>query len=175
MVFSAKDQWKINRKLRINYGVRYDVELSPLFSPATAVNAAAEKALGVVEGIPRDYNNVAPRFGLAFDPTGSGKSVIRAGFGLFYDHPLLATAFDSVTADGGRSVQLLSAGGVASACGLVPAAAAPPGYATCGGGNDTPTNLNGSAIFQGVLNALPNMFYLSSQQRLERPGKSRSH
>src|SRR6266478_6112357 len=167
MGFFAQDQWKVNRKLTLNYGVRYDVELSPLFSPATAVNAAAEKALGVVEGIPRDYNNVAPRFGLAFDPTGSGKTVIRAGFGLFYDHPLLATAFDSVTADGGRSVQLLSAGGRASACGLVTAASAPAGYATCGNGLDTPTNLNGSAIFQGVLNQLPNMFYLSDQQRFD--------
>jgi len=167
MGFFAQDQWKVNRKLTLNYGVRYDVELSPLFSPATAVNAAAEKALGVVEGIPRDYNNVAPRFGLAFDPTGSGKTVIRAGFGLFYDHPLLATAFDSVTADGGRSVQLLSAGGRASACGLVTAASAPAGYATCGNGLDTPTNLNGSAIFQGVLNQLPSMFYLPDQQRFD--------
>src|SRR5262249_50086638 len=90
----------------------------------------------------------------------------RAGFGLFYDHPLLATAFDSVTADGGRSVQLLSAGGAASACGLVPPGAI-PGYATCGNGLDSPTNLNGSAIFQGVLNALPNMSYLPNQQRFD--------
>src|SRR6202166_1873230 len=88
--FFGQDSWKINRKLTMNYGVRYDVEISPLFSPATAVNAAAEKALGVVEGIPRNYHNIAPRFGLAFDPSGSGKTVIRAGFGLFYDHPLLA-------------------------------------------------------------------------------------
>jgi hypothetical protein len=165
--FFVQDQWKVNRKLTLNYGVRYDVEISPLFSPATAINAAAEKALGVTEGIPRDYNNVAPRIGLAFDPTGSGKTVIRAGFGLFYDHPLLATAFDSVTADGGRSVQLLSAGGVASACGLAPAASAPPGYPTCGNGLDKPTNLNGSAIFQGVLNAFPNMFFLPNQQRFD--------
>jgi Carboxypeptidase regulatory-like domain len=167
MGFFAQDSWKLTRKLALNYGVRYDVEISPLFSPATAINAAAESALGVVEGIPRDYNNVAPRFGLAFDPAGNGKTVIRAGFGLFYDHPLLATAFDSVTADGGRSVQLLSAGGRASACGLLPVGAAPPGYATCGNGLDTPTNLNGSAIFQGVLNALPNMFYLPNQQRFD--------
>jgi hypothetical protein len=167
MGFFAQDSWKLNRKLTMNYGVRYDVEISPLFTPATAINAAAEKALGVGEGIPRDYNNVAPRFGLAFDPAGDGKTVIRAGFGLFYDHPLLATAFDSVTADGGRSVQLLSAGGRASACGLLPAGAAPAGYATCGSGLDTPTNLNGSAIFQGVLNALPNMFYLPNQQRFD--------
>src|SRR5216684_2241450 len=167
MGFFAQDSWKLTRKVTVNYGVRYDVEISPLFSPATAVNAAAEQALGVVEGIPRNYKNVAPRFGLAWDPAGNGKTVIRAGYGLFYDHPLLATAFDSVTADGGRSVQLLSAGGRATACGLLPAAAAPPGYPTCGGGADIPTNLNGASIFQGVLNALPNMFYLPDQQRFD--------
>ncbi len=157
--FFLQDNWRVNRHLAINYGVRYDVEISPLFAPATAVNAAAEQALGVVEGIPRDYNNFAPRFGLAWDPAGNGKTVIRAGYGIFYDHPLLATAFDAVTADGGRSVQLISGGGTPSACGLVTPA--------CGSGLDSPANLNGSSIFQGVLNALPNMFYLPSQQRFD--------
>ncbi len=147
--FFAQDSWRVNRKLTLNFGVRYDVEISPLFAPATAVNAAAEKALGVIEGIPRDYNNFAPRFGLAWDPTGSGKTVIRAGYGLFYDHPLLAVAFNSVTADGGRSVQLLSAGGRPSACGILPS----PAPAVCGNGLDSPANLNGSSIFQGALNA----------------------
>ena len=42
---------------------------------------------------------------------GDGKTVVRAGYGLFYDHPLLAIAFDAATADGGRSVQLITAGG----------------------------------------------------------------
>src|SRR5882762_7628733 len=98
--FFAQDNWRLNRHLTVNYGVRYDVEISPLFAPATKINAAAEQALGVVEGIPRDYNNVAPRVGLAWDPAGNGKTVIRAGYGIFYDHRLLATAFDAVTADG---------------------------------------------------------------------------
>jgi hypothetical protein len=145
----AQDTWKVSKKLTINYGVRYDVEITPLFAPATSINAAAEKALGVVEGIPRDNNNISPRLGIAWDPKGDGKTVIRAGYGLFYDHPLLAIAFDSVTADGGRSVQLLSAGGVASACGILTA----PAPATCGTKFDTPANLNGSSIFQGALNA----------------------
>jgi len=167
----AQDSWKVNRKLTLNYGVRYDVEISPLFAPATAVNAAAEKALGVVEGIPRDYNNFAPRVGLAWDPTGSGKTSVRLGYGLFYDHPLLAIAFNSVTADGGRSVQLLSAGGTPSACGLVT-----PDCATFGSaGTDSPANLNGSSIFQGVLNTGSadlafsplSLGYLPSQQRFD--------
>src|SRR5215470_8536007 len=135
--FFWQDSWRATRKLTINYGVRYDVELSPLFGPATAVNAAAENALGVIEGIPRDYNNVAPRFGIAWDPSGNGKTVVRASYGLFYDHPLTAIAFDATTADGGRSVQLISAGGTSSSCGLV------PGAGLCGS-LDSPTNLNGS-------------------------------
>jgi hypothetical protein len=159
MGFFFQDNWRLNRHLTVNYGVRYDVEISPIFAPGTALNAAAEKALGVVEGIPRDYNNVAPRIGLAWDPAGNGKTVIRAGYGIFYDHPLLATAFDAVTADGGRSVQLLSIGSTASACGLV--------TKVCGNGLDSPANLNGSSIFQGALNALPSMFYLPSQQRFD--------
>src|SRR5438876_3336068 len=163
MGFFFQDNWRMNRYLTLNYGVRYDVEISPLSAPGTALNAAAEQALGVVEGIPRDYNNVAPRIGLAWDPAGNGKTVIRACYGLFYDHPLLATAFDATTADGGRSVQLLSIGDKASACGLLP----PPAPPVCGSGFDTPANLNGGSIFQGTLNALPSMFYLPSQQRFD--------
>jgi len=166
--FFAQDTWRLTRKLTVNYGLRYDFEISPLFAPATAVNAAAEKSLGIVEGIPRDYKNVAPRIGIAWDPRGDSKTVVRAGYGLFYDHPLLAVAFNSVTADGGRSVQLLSAGGTPSACGLLTlptGSPTPPGF--CGGGLDGPQNLNGSSIFQGTLNALPSMFYLPDQQRFD--------
>jgi Carboxypeptidase regulatory-like domain len=159
MGFFFQDSWRVSRKLTLNYGVRYDVEITPLFAPATPLNAAAEQALGVIEGIPRDYDDFAPRFGLAWDPKGDGKTVIRMGYGLFYDHPLLAIAFDATTADGGRSVQLITGGAAPSACGLV--------TTVCGPGLDSPGNLNGSSIFQGVLNALPNMGYLPNQQRFD--------
>ena len=73
------------------------------------------------------------------------------------------------TADGGRSVQLISPGGTPSACGLL------AGTNVCGAG-DISTNRNGSSIFQGVLNAnsiypaFPSSLtlgYLPNQQRFD--------
>src|SRR6202011_6139855 len=136
--FFIQDSWRVNKHFAVNYGLRYDYEKTPLFAPATAVNAAAENALGVVEGIPRSIKNFAPRLGIAWDPRGDGKMVIRAGYGLFYDHPLLAVAFNSVTAEGGRSVQLLSAGENPSACAHIT-----PACLLC---LDRPKYLNGSSI-----------------------------
>jgi Carboxypeptidase regulatory-like domain/TonB dependent receptor len=160
----AEDSWRMTKKITLNYGLRYDVELTPLFTPATAINQAAEKAFHVVEGIPRDYNNFAPRLGVAWGV--NANTVVRAGYGLFYDHPLLAIGFNSSTAEGALSSQLLSAGGAPSACFLIPGL---PGG--CGGG-DGPTNLNAASIFQGVLNAtvppgVPGLGYLASQERFD--------
>jgi len=125
-----QDSWKINRRLTLNYGVRYDIEWLPQFKPGTNLNAIGEKAFNVVEGIPVDSNNVAPRIGLSWDPWGNGKTAIRAGYGFFYDHPALALAFLSTAEDGALSALLETAGGAPS-----------------------PTNPNAASIFQGVLGA----------------------
>ncbi|MGO9640232.1 MAG: carboxypeptidase regulatory-like domain-containing protein [Candidatus Acidiferrales bacterium] len=149
----AQDSWQVTRRLTVNYGIRYDVELSPLFTPKGSYNAPAEQAMGTVEGIPRDYNNFAPRIGIAFDPTGKGKTVIRAGYGLFYDHPPLALSFLATTADGSESAQYEFVPGSPSNTALSPLTAL--------------TVLNAASIFQGVLNAPTsyNMGYEPSQQR----------
>jgi hypothetical protein len=147
-----QDSWKIHPRLTLNYGIRYDVELTPLFPSSTPMNAAAEKALDIVLGIPRDKNNWSPRLALAWDPEGNGKTLLRAGYGIFFDHPLLAVAFNAATADGARSTQLLSGGGSAT---RVSAAVNPIGA------------LNAGSIFQGVLNAPASFGYLPSQQRFD--------
>ena len=48
--------------------------------------------LGLPRGIIRDdRNNLAPRFGFAFDPTGSARGAIRGGYGIFYSRPMYFT------------------------------------------------------------------------------------
>jgi outer membrane receptor protein involved in Fe transport len=158
----AQDSWKLNKHFTLNYGVRYDNEWLPIFTPSTPLNAAGEQAFGVVEGIPSDTNNVAPRIGLAWDPLGDGKTVVRAGYGWFYDHPPLALAFLATAEDGATSALLETGGG--SPCALSAA------------GCDVDVNpfaLNATNIFQGLLTgnlagcstSIPSMCYQAAQQR----------
>jgi hypothetical protein len=125
MAFFAQDTWKIHKRFTINYGVRYDVELTDTFTPTpfrdplTGITLTAQDiqtaqdALNVQQGFPRDKNNWAPRLGAAWDIKGDGKTVVRGAIGLFYDHPLLAVAFNSDIADGSQQQQstLLPFGG----------------------------------------------------------------
>jgi hypothetical protein len=138
----------------LNYGVRYDVEFSPTFAATTPLAASAQNALGIVQGLPRDYNNVAPRVGIAWDPKGDGKTVIRSSFGLFYDHPLLALAFDSDVADGSQAPQIVLFGG-SPGCTLNAATAFTGSFGT-GSGCSTQASRDALVGLATALNYLPN-------------------
>jgi hypothetical protein len=127
IAFFAQDSWKATKRLTLNYGIRYDVELTQTIAPVGLTDPltkitlsaddilAAQDAVGVQQGIPRDTNNWAPRFGFAFDTFGNGKTLIRGSIGLYYDHPLLAVAFNSDIADASQQQQaVLTAGSPAS-------------------------------------------------------------
>lgn len=131
IAFFGQDSWKIRPNLTLNYGLRYDVEFTqqiaptPFRDPLSGINLsesdilAAQNAVGVQQGFPRDKNNFAPRFALAWDPTNNGKTVIRAAFGLFYDHPLLAVGFNSDIADAAQQQQFVGISGSPSPTALL--------------------------------------------------------
>jgi hypothetical protein len=70
----AQDKWRFNRHLTFSLGLRYDLEVLPI----------AETDDPLVEKYPTDRNNWAPRLGVTYDIDG-GKSVVRAGYGRFFD------------------------------------------------------------------------------------------
>jgi hypothetical protein len=155
-----QDSWRVRHNLTLNYGVRYDIEFPPQFKPPQGLALPAYNALGLQKGIQTDKNNVQPRFGLAWDPKGDGKTVIRASYGIFYDHPLLGLYFLGDASDGSSSGQL-AFGGTGGCTG--------PG---------NPANLNAVPIFQGLTNqpqcaaspfpqANANLFYQPDQQRFQ--------
>ena len=71
--FYAQDEWKVSRRVTLNLGIRYDLQF--------------------LKTIATDTNNFSPRAGFAWSPFESRRTVVRGGFGLFYDRvPLRALA-----------------------------------------------------------------------------------
>ncbi|MCO6511763.1 MAG: TonB-dependent receptor [Aridibacter famidurans] len=134
LAFFAQDTWKIRPNLTFNYGVRYDVELTETIAPVGITDPlsgislsasdvlAAQDAVNVQQGIPRDTNNWAPRLGFAWDVNSDGKNVIRGAAGIFFDHPLLAVAFNSDIADAAQQQQSVLTAGSPSPTSLLNAA-----------------------------------------------------
>ena len=81
-VLFAQDKWH-RGDLTLNLGVRYDLEIAPL---RNSVNPFFEQGDYTV-----DKDNIAPRAGFNWRPLGSTSSVVRGGYGLFYDKVNLIT------------------------------------------------------------------------------------
>ncbi len=100
----AQDSFKVSSRLTLNYGIRYENYGAPSNVGATkddllqlgsgtsfAQRLASAKltfpASGDQQLFGSDSGNWAPRFGFAYDLTGRSKTVLRGGYGIFYDRP----------------------------------------------------------------------------------------
>jgi hypothetical protein len=97
----AQDDFRVHPRVTLNLGVRYDVQF-PFTDPQdrklayvpgrrSTVSPTAPEGLLFPgdDGIPRgiastDWNNIAPRIGVAWDPKGDGRLAVRAAFGMFF-------------------------------------------------------------------------------------------
>jgi carboxypeptidase family protein len=86
----AQDDWRVSKNLTINFGLRYELNtvvkesnnLLGNFDPNVGLVQVGQQISAPYNG---DHNNFAPRLGMAWDPFGTGKTVIRAGGGLIYE------------------------------------------------------------------------------------------
>jgi len=93
--FFAQDTWKIRQNITIDAGVRWELKLAPgnpdnlIRTPnqRVAVGEPATSSLSWVEGklYENDLNNVAPSIGIAWDPRGDSKSVVRGNYRMAFD------------------------------------------------------------------------------------------
>lgn len=107
--FYGQDTWRVRPNFSLSYGLRYEYN-TPLAEENELIEASfSDPRLSVVPGLQDfidgrsrlhepDLNNFAPRVGFAYSPDWFGSSrtsVIRAGYGLFYDQILGAVANQS--------------------------------------------------------------------------------
>ncbi len=117
-----QDDWKVLPNLTLNLGLRWDFDADvlaegdlsracPAATPATTEAGCLwlRRALG-----PHDtpnYKNFGPRFGFAWDPFRNGTTVVRGGYGIYYDRVVLEVPVLEVLLDG-RVVRLALTGGL---------------------------------------------------------------
>ena len=107
------DSWKVSPRLTVNFGMRWDrdtgrtdSDLAPMpcsdaisafgsAAPCTSGNLLDSLAPGLAATVRQPNVNLAPQGGFAYDLTGSGKTVIRGGLGLYYENSIFNnTLFD---------------------------------------------------------------------------------
>jgi hypothetical protein len=107
-----QDSWKPNRRLTLNYGLRWEpyfpetnsnhhaqmfnlANFDARIGSTVYLNSPAGLIYAGDSGYPGDsyqsgkIDDIAPRLGVVWDPKGDGEMAIRAGYGIFYDSPFM--------------------------------------------------------------------------------------
>ena len=128
----VQDDWKAHPRLSLNLGLRYDVSSVSREEEGRIQNFDLRTLTFTPQGQKlhnADRNNFGPRVGFAFDVFGNTNTVLRGGYGIFYNRELPAS-FGSPHANTFRtqSVDLFTALFV---CGIFPQYPVDPSYYSC--------------------------------------------
>lgn len=97
LAFYIQDDWKVTPRLTLNLGLRWDANIGNLIDQRQNRTIQILRQLNhpLARAITRDderlgrttpsWTEFQPRVGFAWDPTGSGRTVVRGGYGIFYD------------------------------------------------------------------------------------------
>jgi hypothetical protein len=106
LAFYGQDSWRLTHGLTFNYGLRYSTTYGLFIGSGRSQTenpgymTLAALGIPLVNGSPRDdREQIAPRIGFAYSPGSKGNTVIRAGFGLYFNDLAQngwATAFQAV-------------------------------------------------------------------------------
>jgi len=82
------DSWKVKPNLTVNLGLRYDRDTNRTDSDLPAIPEINAAFPGWGNPVQQANLNLAPQLGIAWDPMKNGKTVIRAGIGMFYENAI---------------------------------------------------------------------------------------
>ncbi len=92
----VQDDYRATRRLTLNFGLRYDLTRPITDSHNQLANYVPSQGVvqvgyGISEPYKTNWTNFSPRLGMALDVFGTGKTIVRAGFGMIYVQPSIRT------------------------------------------------------------------------------------
>jgi hypothetical protein len=86
--FFAQDKWRVSPRTTIGVGLRYDLEIIPIDETGNPLFSANK--------YPVDKNNFGPRLNFTHTLDEAGKSLVRGGYGVFYNRTILGAVDDTL-------------------------------------------------------------------------------